>query len=126
MAATRPAELRRSPGPDPDHDRGEDRCQARVPLAYTVDGDRIVIVASKGGSPTHPAWYHNVVAYPDVSVELDGERFDATATVIKGEERRRLYDGHAAVHPSFADYEKKTDRVIPVIVLERKAASAAA
>ena len=96
------------------------------PLAYTRDGDRIVIVASKGGAPTNPAWYHNVVANPNVTVELDGERFDAAATVATGDERRRLYDGHVAVHPGFADYETRTERVIRVIVLQRKAATAAA
>jgi deazaflavin-dependent oxidoreductase (nitroreductase family) len=97
-----------------------------IPLAYTIDGDRIVIVASKGGSPTHPAWYHNVVANPNVVVEVNGDRFEATATVAKGDERRRLYDAHASLHPSFIDYEKRTDRVIPVILLQRTAASAAA
>ncbi|HEV8403308.1 MAG TPA: nitroreductase family deazaflavin-dependent oxidoreductase [Candidatus Limnocylindrales bacterium] len=96
------------------------------PLAYTLDGDRIVIVASKGGADTNPAWYHNLVEHPDVTVELNGKRFDAIASVATGAERRRLYDGHVAVHPGFADYEKKTTRVIPVIVLQRKAASAAA
>jgi deazaflavin-dependent oxidoreductase (nitroreductase family) len=96
------------------------------PLAYTLDGDRIVVVASKGGSDTNPAWYHNVVAHPNVTVELDGTRFEAIASVATGTERRRLYDGHVAVHPGFADYEKKTERVIPVIVLQRRAASAAA
>jgi deazaflavin-dependent oxidoreductase (nitroreductase family) len=97
-----------------------------IPLAYTVDGDTIVIVASKGGAPAHPAWYHNVVANPNVIVEVNGDRFEATAKVATGDERRRLYDGHVAVHPGFADYEKRTERVIPVIVLQRKAASAAA
>ena len=97
-----------------------------TPLAYTRDGDRLVIVASKGGAPSHPAWYHNVVANPAVTVEVDGERFEATATVADGSERRRLYDQHAALHPSFTEYETRTDRVIPVIVLQRKAASAAA
>jgi deazaflavin-dependent oxidoreductase (nitroreductase family) len=96
------------------------------PLAYTLDGDRVVIVASKGGAPTNPAWYHNVVANPNVIVELNGERFEATATVATGDERRRLYDGHVAVHPGFADYETRTERVIPVIILQRKAATAAA
>jgi deazaflavin-dependent oxidoreductase (nitroreductase family) len=97
-----------------------------IPLAYTLDGDTIVIVASKGGAPAHPAWYHNVVANPNVIVEVNGDRFEATAKVATGDERRRLYDGHVAVHPGFADYEKRTERVIPVIVLQRKAASAAA
>jgi deazaflavin-dependent oxidoreductase (nitroreductase family) len=97
-----------------------------IPLAYTRDGDRLVVVASKGGAPSHPAWYHNVVANPAVTVEVDGERFHATATVADGPERRRLYDQHAALHPSFAEYETRTERVIPVIVLQRTAASAAA
>jgi hypothetical protein len=61
-----------------------------------------------------------------VTVEVDGERFDATATVADGSERRRLYDQHADLHPSFTEYETRTERVIPVIVLQRKAASAAA
>ena len=108
-----------------DH-RGEDRRAPRVTARYTRDGDRLVVVASKGGAPSHPAWYHNVVANPAVTVEVDGERFDATATVADGSERRRLYDQHAALHPSFTDYETRTERVIPVIVLQRKAASAAA
>lgn len=96
------------------------------PLAYTCDGDRLIIVASKGGAPTHPAWYHNIVANPAVTVEVDGQRFEAAATIADGAERRRLYDQHAALHPSFTEYETKTDRVIPVIVLQREAASAAA
>ena len=96
------------------------------PLAYTLDGDKVIVVASKGGSPANPAWYHNVVADPNVTVELNGKRFEATATVAEGNERRRLYDAHAAVHASFTDYETKTERVIPVIVLQRKAATAAA
>jgi deazaflavin-dependent oxidoreductase (nitroreductase family) len=97
------------------------------PLAYTLDGDRIVIVASKGGAPSHPAWYHNIVAHPEVTIEVNGERSEATATVVSGGERSRLYDAHATVHPSFAEYPSKTGgRVIPVIVLQRKAASAAA
>ena len=97
-----------------------------MPLAYTRDGDRFVVVASKGGAPTHPAWYHNLVADPAVTVEVDGKRFDATASIADGVERRRLYDQHAALHPSFREYETRTERVIPVIVLQRKAASAAA
>ena len=98
-----------------------------TPLAYSTDGDRIVIVASKGGAPTHPAWYHNLVANPAVTVEVDGDRFVATATVVTGDERARLYDSHAETHPSFAEYPSKTGgRVIPVIVLQRKSASVAA
>ncbi len=92
-----------------------------TPLAYTRDGDAYVIIASKGGAPTHPAWYHNLVAHPEVTVEVDGERFPARATVVHGAERRRLYDAQATLMPGFAEYEKRTERVIPVVRLERQA-----
>jgi deazaflavin-dependent oxidoreductase (nitroreductase family) len=90
-----------------------------VPLVYTTDGDRIVIIASKGGAPTHPDWYHNLRARPHVTVELGTEAFPAIATVTSGEERQRLFDAQAAVMPAFADYERNTSREIPVVVLER-------
>ncbi len=89
-----------------------------APLAYTRDGDDLIVVASKGGAPTHPAWYHNLVRNPDVTVEVDGTTTRARAHVVEGDERRRLYDQHAALHPTFKEYEAKTDRVIPVIRLE--------
>ncbi|GAC1314992.1 MAG: nitroreductase family deazaflavin-dependent oxidoreductase [Chloroflexota bacterium] len=90
------------------------------PLAYTRDGDNYVIIASKGGAPTHPDWFHNVVAKPDVTVEVGSERFDARARVAEGAERDRLYAAQAAIMPGFADYQKKTSRQIPVVVLERR------
>lgn len=90
------------------------------PLAYTRDGDRYVIIASKGGAPTNPDWYHNVVANPDVMVELGNERFSARARVAEGEERDRLYAAQAQVMPGFAEYQKKTSRQIPVVILERR------
>jgi deazaflavin-dependent oxidoreductase (nitroreductase family) len=89
------------------------------PLAYTVDDGRVVIVASKGGADTHPAWFLNIEANPIVTVEVGTERYQARAHVALGSERERLYGQHADLHPSFHDYPKKTDRVIPVIVLER-------
>jgi deazaflavin-dependent oxidoreductase (nitroreductase family) len=90
------------------------------PLVYTKDGDRYLIIASKGGAPTHPSWYHNVRAHRDVIVEVGPEKFRAQATPIaRGAERRRLYDQHAAINPGFKDYEKKTTRVIPAVLLER-------
>ncbi len=96
--------------------------EARLaPLAYTRDGDAIVIVASKGGAPTHPAWYRNLVANPVATVELGDETFQARASVVDGAERDRLYAAHAAEHPSFAEYPKLTSRVIPVIRLARVA-----
>ena len=90
------------------------------PLVFSQDGDRLVVVASKGGSPTHPSWFHNLRANPIVTVELGRERFTARAIVAAPEsERRRLYDAHAAIHPVFKDYETRTTRRIPVILLER-------
>ena len=88
------------------------------PLAYTRDGDNYVVIASKGGAPTHPAWFHNVVANPDVKLEVLGETIPARARVAEGEEHQRLYDAQAAVMPGFAEYQKKTTRKIPVVVLE--------
>jgi deazaflavin-dependent oxidoreductase (nitroreductase family) len=95
---------------------GEDRT---TPLVYTIDGDKIVIVASMGGAPVHPYWFNNIVAHPNVTVELGRETFKARAHVASSAERRRLYDQHAELHPSFTEYEQKTTREIPVVLLER-------
>ncbi|WP_103355424.1 nitroreductase family deazaflavin-dependent oxidoreductase [Amycolatopsis sp. CA-128772] len=90
------------------------------PLVYTRDGDRYVIAASMGGAPKNPAWYHNLVANPKVTVEVGTEKFQGTATVIADRaERDRLYAGMVEHAEGFADYEKKTDRLIPIVVLER-------
>jgi deazaflavin-dependent oxidoreductase (nitroreductase family) len=91
-----------------------------IPLVHTRDGDRIVVIASKGGSPTNPAWFHNLVANPLVTVELPGETFEATASVVTDEaERDRLYTAQAAKMPNFDQYAKATTRKIPVVVLTR-------
>lgn len=95
--------------------------QRENPLAFTRAGDDLVVIASKGGSPTHPGWYHNLVADPDVTVEALGERFSAHARVTAGEERERLYARQADKMPAFWDYQRRTRRQIPVIVLERAA-----
>jgi deazaflavin-dependent oxidoreductase (nitroreductase family) len=93
--------------------------QTRInPLAYTRDGDRYVVIASKGGAPTHPDWFHNVVANPEVTVEVGPERIPAKAVVAEGAERDRLYDAQAALMPGFAEYQRKTTRRIPVVILE--------
>jgi deazaflavin-dependent oxidoreductase (nitroreductase family) len=98
-----------------------------TPLAYSIEGDDIVIVASMGGAPQHPSWYHNLVANPNVQIEVDGKTYDATATVVDETERRRLYDAHTEIFPGFAEYEARTGgRVIPVIVLHKVAARAIA
>ena len=89
------------------------------PLAFTRDGDRIFVIASKGGAPSNPDWYRNLRANPRVTVEVGPERFEAKASVAQGAERRRLYDLQATKMPAFKEYEKKTTREIPVVVLER-------
>jgi deazaflavin-dependent oxidoreductase (nitroreductase family) len=90
-----------------------------TPLAFSRDGDRLVVIASKGGAPTHPGWFHNLVANPEVKVEVLGEEFKAKARVAEGEEHERLYAAQAAEMPAFAEYQKNTTRKIPVILLER-------
>ena len=89
------------------------------PVAYTLDGDRFVIIASKGGAPTNPDWYYNVVAHPLVTVEIGTEQFQAQATIPAEPERTRLYEQMAALRPNFAEYQTKTTRAIPVIILTR-------
>ena len=91
-----------------------------TPLVYQLDGDRIIIVASHLGAPKHPDWYHNLVAHPQVTIEVGTETFEAASVVITGEERDRLYAQQAAKNPGFAEYETKTTRQIPVIALERQ------
>lgn len=90
------------------------------PTAYTEDGDRLVIIASKGGADSHPDWYFNVVANPNVTIEVGVERYVAIATVAEEPERTRLYDQMAAQYPGFEQYRQKTSRAIPVITLQRK------
>ena len=93
------------------------------PLVYGKDGERLLIFASKAGAPTNPAWYHNLVANPTVTVEVGGETFEARASVVTGEERDRLYAEQAKRMPGFATYQQNTTRVIPVVALERTPAA---
>jgi deazaflavin-dependent oxidoreductase (nitroreductase family) len=88
------------------------------PVAYSRDGDRIIVVASKGGAPTNPAWYQNLRANPAATLEMDRRVVQAHATFAEGADRDRLYAQHASVHPQFNAYPGKTDRVIPVVILE--------
>jgi deazaflavin-dependent oxidoreductase (nitroreductase family) len=90
------------------------------PVAYVTDGDRFVIVASKGGAPTNPDWYYNIVANPRVEVEVGTEQFSAVATITTEPERTRLYNKMVEMMPGFAEYRKKTTRIIPVILLARE------
>ena len=94
-----------------------------TPLNYSRAGNRLVVIASAGGAARHPAWYHNLVALPDVVVEHDGQTFRARATVAEEPERTRLYDRHAAAMPFFDSYRRRvTSREIPVVILERTGA----
>ena len=97
---------------------GEPRVQ---PLIYREVDGKPVIVASKGGSPEHPAWYLNLRDRPEVEVQIKGEVFRATARDAEGAERARLWDLLVEVWPPYADYQRRTDREIPVVVLERAA-----
>jgi deazaflavin-dependent oxidoreductase (nitroreductase family) len=89
------------------------------PLAYQADGNRLIVFASKGGAPHNPDWYHNLLAHPDVRVEVGTETFEVVAHVAQSEERDRLWTRQKELMPGFADYERKTTRQIPVIILER-------
>jgi deazaflavin-dependent oxidoreductase (nitroreductase family) len=97
-----------------------------TPLVYGRDGDRYVVVASKGGAPTNPAWFGNIQADPEVEVEVANtqgtEKFKARAQVVqsRGERDRLFYELMAPIWPAFKEYETRTDRLIPVVVLERQ------
>ena len=100
------------------HTKGAKSGQERInPVAYVRDGDRLVVIASKGGAPTNPSWYYNILANPLVTVEVGTEKFQAHATVTEEPERTRLYNKMVEMMPGFDDYRRKTARVIPVIVL---------
>ena len=90
-----------------------------TPLVYGTDGEKVFVIASKAGAPSHPAWFHNLVANPSVTVEIGANTYQATAVVVpEGPERDRLYAIQAAEKPAFAGYAAATDRVIPVVILE--------
>jgi len=95
---------------------GEERVN---PVAYFRDGERLVIIASKAGAPEHPAWYHNLLAHPLVTVEVGTEVFQVRAEAAAEPERTRLYNRMVELAPAFAEYREKTTRVIPVVVLTR-------
>jgi deazaflavin-dependent oxidoreductase (nitroreductase family) len=91
------------------------------PLAYRRDGDNLLVFGTRGGAPKHPAWYHNLRANPRVTVEVGNERFDANARVADADERERFWEEAKQEIAAFGNYESRTDRRIPVIVLERAA-----
>jgi deazaflavin-dependent oxidoreductase (nitroreductase family) len=100
------------------HHTGARSGQERInPVAYQRDGDRYVIFASKAGAPTNPAWYHNLKAHPQASIEVGEDRLEVKVDEAQGEERERLFTAQAERSPQFAEYQRKTDRLIPVMVL---------
>jgi len=92
-----------------------------TPMMYLAEGDRLAVFASKAGAPTNPDWYHNLVAHPRASVEVGTDTFEVDAEVAGRAERDRLYAIQAERYPGFAEYENKTERVIPVVILRRAA-----
>ena len=90
------------------------------PMMFIPDGDRLLVIASNAGAPTHPDWYRNLVAHPEVTVEVGNETFKADATVTEGPERQRLWNRVVELYPFFADHQAKIARQIPVIVLKRR------
>ncbi len=101
------------------HTKGAKTGAERVnPMMYRPEGDALVVFASKAGAPTNPDWYHNLLANPKVSVEVGTETRDVVARVAQGEERERIWTAHKEAAPGFAEYEKKTTRQIPVVILD--------
>ncbi len=94
--------------------------QRTNPLMYLEDGDRCVVFASKGGGPTNPDWYHNIVANPTVTLEVGSEKFEAKATFAEGAERDALFAQQVALQPVFGEYEQSAPRTIPVVVFTRQ------
>jgi deazaflavin-dependent oxidoreductase (nitroreductase family) len=91
-----------------------------TPLIHRTDGDRWVVVASKGGAPQNPSWFENLRANPDGEIEVKGESIPVHATTAEGEERQRLWSLMTAVWPAYDEYQTKTTREIPVVVLTRR------
>src|SRR5262249_47529237 len=98
--------------------------QKRInPLTSLLDGERLFIFAANGGRPKTPDWYYNLVAHPQVTVELGTEQFEATAVLVEGEERDQIFAKEVQRHPSVADFEQKTTRKIPVVEIVRRKSS---
>jgi deazaflavin-dependent oxidoreductase (nitroreductase family) len=106
------------------HHIGAKSGKSRInPLAYQDDDGRYVVFASKAGAPTNPDWYYNLRAHPNATIEVGVDTLDVTASEASGEERERLYRTQAERVPQFAEYEERTERVIPVMVLTPTKAS---
>jgi deazaflavin-dependent oxidoreductase (nitroreductase family) len=103
------------------HTTGAKSGKARVnPMMYLAEGDRLFVFASKAGAPTNPDWFHNVVAHPEVTVEVGPDTVDMTASVVEGPDRDRVYAEQVSRYPGFGEYQSMTDRIIPVVALDRR------
>jgi deazaflavin-dependent oxidoreductase (nitroreductase family) len=91
-----------------------------IPLAYLTDGENVVLVASKGGHPRNPAWFHNLLANPETTIQIGSERRAVRARVAEGKERERLWDEVVELYGGYRDYQERTEREIPLVVLERR------
>ena len=91
-----------------------------TPVRAFFDGDTTFVIGSKGGAPTHPDWYRNLVAHPEVTVEAGKETYKAKAVVVSGKDRERLWAKAVATEPTFGEYQTKTTRQLPVVILERR------
>jgi deazaflavin-dependent oxidoreductase (nitroreductase family) len=101
------------------HSTGAKTGQERVsPVMYLAVGDGVAVFASKGGAPDNPDWFHNLSAHPDARIEIGSETRDVTARVLDAEERAPIWEKQKELFPGFAGYEEKTDRVIPVVMLD--------
>jgi F420H(2)-dependent quinone reductase len=112
----------RFPGTPPvlllDHVGAKSAIKRTSPLVYGEDGQSLILVASKGGYPKNPAWFHNLRANPDTSVQVGSQRHNVHARVAEGEERARLWTLMVGVYGGYEDYQKRTEREIPLVILE--------
>jgi F420H(2)-dependent quinone reductase len=109
-----------------DHVGAKSGTKRTAPLLYIEDGDDLILVASKGGFPKHPAWFHNLSANPDTTVQVGSERRPVHARIAGSDERARLWPKAVAAYPGYRDYQKRTEREIPLVILEPRAANPAA
>jgi deazaflavin-dependent oxidoreductase (nitroreductase family) len=109
-----------------DHVGAKSGTDRTTPLTYLADGDDFVIVASKGGYPKNPAWFHNLRANPDTTVQIGSEHRPVHARVANPDERTRLWPKVVAIHSGYADYQERTEREIPLVILEPRPAAAKA
>jgi deazaflavin-dependent oxidoreductase (nitroreductase family) len=103
-----------------DHVGAKSGTRRTSPLVYLEDGDDLVLIASKGGHPRNPAWFHNLVANPETTVQVGSERRQVRARVARPEERQRLWPRAVETYGGYADYQRRTEREIPLVILERR------